>query len=1423
MKRNLRRVIAILMALFLCVGSVSWNELPAKAASAVYSGTDGALTWSIDSDGHLLVEGTGDYSGSTPAWTSHAMSIKTATIKVTGITKMSNFLKNCSELTSVDLSGLTTSSVTNMYGMFYGCSKLKYLDVSNFNTGKVVDMNGMFYGCASLVTLDLDNFNTQNVTNIAGMFYNCTRLKNLNVNNFNTKKVEYMAFLFTNCNNLKSLDLSSFDMASTTAVTIMFSGCDSLESIKTPKNNKCAVALPNGGNDNWIDTESKIYTELPNNLSYSVLLTYGTPATTSYSGMIGNLEWSINSKGHLLVEGTGDYTYNSSSAWWRYRSSIKTAEINVTDITNLSFLFADCTALTSVDLSGLNTSKVTNMRYMFNNCSKLTFVDLSGLDTSKVESMEMMFSACTSLLNLKLDGIDTTSVTDMRRTFADCTKLKNLDVSSFNTSNVTNMNSMFSNCKNLLGLDVSNFDTANVTDMSSMFSDCANVPNIDVSNFNTSNSTNMRSMFAGCSNLTSIDVTGFNTSNVTDMNSMFGGCSNLTNIDLRGFNTSNVKNMGTMFSRCSSLTNIDVSSFNTTNVTNMRYMFSECSGLTSLDVTQFDTTNATSKYGGLAEMFAGCSGLTSLDVSNFDTSNVVSMSGMFSRCSNLTSLDLSNFDMTNSRGGDMFIGCDNLMTLKTPKNNSSNIALYVNSKGYFTDEYGTIYHELPVNQGNSIMLTRVRGVESKQPDVGSGTAETPYEIDEAAELMWFMEKVNAGENSIHAKLTDDIDMNPGYKFAQDGNYTKSPEAGLITYWIPIGNDDIQYLGTFDGQNHVIKGIYCDSKHHNTTHFSRGYGLFGHCDESSEIKNLKTENSFIRGENCCGVGLICGISSGKISNCHGEGIVYGSEAGGICGASLGEIINCYSKGTISGPDGIGGICGTSQGSVFNCYNEGEIKSERGALLGGICGLSVTGVISNCYNTGTVYGEYGAGGICGQSSGEIVNCYNTGTVYGEYGAGGICGLAWSGEVSIENCYNIGSVTGNEKVDMIFGYTEEADVILSNNFYLANTETDSFDGTTYKTASQFASGEVAYLLQAAQTGTENVWGQLIGEETHPVLKGVKVYNVENCNGGQYSNSSESKAHNMINKVCVVCGEGKDVNLSGYTISLTGNIAVNFHVQLSEKVLSDSSAYMLFTFADGDTSKVKISDAELKTDGKKTYYVLTCEVQAPEINDEFTAKVITTVCETEVYTYSVKTYANYILNNTENNAEYAKAAPMIRAMLNYGGYSQKQFGHNTGSLANAGLYTESEDPVLVGTVPTLTEHAFTAPSKNIGVKYYGTSLLLNSETTIRHYFTFTEGENIAEIREKYEFKLADGTVLTPLMRGGMIYIDIKDINAADLDVKYEVTVTNKTTLETITFSYSALSYAKYVLDYALAGTNLVNVIKAMYFYNEAANSYFG
>jgi len=650
---------------------------------------------------------------------------------------------------------------------------------------------------------------------------------------------------------------------------------------------------------------------------------------------------------------------------------------------------------------------------------------------------------------------------------------------------------------------------------------------------------------------------------------------------------------------------------------------------------------------------------------------------------------------------------------------------------------------------------------------GDGEKDIVYEINNAGQLYWFVSYVNGGNNETHAVLTSDIIVND--KIYENGVLVSDTDN--LKKWTPIGNKTTQYKGVFDGQNHFVKGLYFNDSQ------AEYVGLFGYINQGSILNVGMIETYF------------CGYM----------------EVAGICGYNnKGKIVNCYNKGDISSSGTYAsGICGINYyGTISNCYNEGDVNGGEAA---GICAQNSYGIIQNSYNLGDIKSTtYYGGGICATQStssgnGKIVNCYSTGDVSTKTNsnAGGILGYMYPNTSSaVKNCY-----------------------------YLSGLGNSGTYGGTSKTATQFASGEVAYKLQLEQEGTSIIWGQVLGQESYPMLQGQTIYNVENCNGGAYSNVNVVGKHNFIEGECTLCKireiESK-ANLCGYTISLTGDIAVNFYMQLSEEIISDKAAYMLFTFADGETSKFNVSDAELKEDGQNIYYILKCKVQSPEINDTFTAKLITDVCDTREYSYSVKTYADYILNNTESNDEYTKAAPMVKAMLNYGGYVQKQFGHNTGSLANAGLYTESEDPVLVGTVPTLTAHAFSAPSKNIGVKYYGTSLLLNSETTIRHYFTFTEGEDIAEIREKYEFKLADGTVLTPIMRGGMIYIDIKDISAADLDVKYDITVTNKTTLETFTFSYSALSYAKYVLDYALAGTNLVNVIKAMYFYNEAANSYF-
>lgn len=208
--------------------------------------------------------------------------------------------------------------------------------------------------------------------------------------------------------------------------------------------------------------------------------------------------------------------------------------------TDISYVFQGLKNLKSVDISNWN--NLTNMDYLFSDCTNLTNVQLPT-NTSNVDKMSRLFNNCQSLENVDVSHFDTSKVKDMAYMFAGCIKLKAIDLSHFNTQNVTNMQNMFGKCLSLSKLDVSNFDTRNVTNMAYMFNQ-VKVDSIDVDEFDTSKVTNMTYMFNGCSNLSSLDVSHFNTSNVTNMQNMFGGTT-IPILDLSSFDASraNVDNM----------------------------------------------------------------------------------------------------------------------------------------------------------------------------------------------------------------------------------------------------------------------------------------------------------------------------------------------------------------------------------------------------------------------------------------------------------------------------------------------------------------------------------------------------------------------------------------------------------------------------------------------------------------------------------------------------------------------------------------------------------------------------------------------------------------------------------------------------------------------------------------------------------------
>ena len=338
--------------------------------------------------------------------------------------------------------------------------------------------------------------------------------------------------------------------------------------------------------------------------------------------------------------------------------------LNTSNVYVMSFMFNDCSSLTSIDLSHFNTAKVNYFDSMFQGCESLTSLDLSHFNTVMAEDMNFMFNACTSLKSIDMSHFNTANVRNMQNMFQNCISLTSLNLSSFNTAQVTNMWDMFALCGSLTSLDLSSFNTSNVQNMCRMFWGCTGLKNLNIRYFDTRNVTDMSYMFSSCSSLTSLDLSNFNTSKVSNMEHMFEYCSKLTSLDVSGFNTSNVTNMNSMFDYCRSLPSLDVSNFNTEKVYQMGRMFRDCESLKTLNLSNFYTPKVRYEshiWSGFKSMFSGCKSLTSLNISHFNTENADILDEMFKDCRALTVLDLSSFDTRDVRYIDhMFENCEKL-------------------------------------------------------------------------------------------------------------------------------------------------------------------------------------------------------------------------------------------------------------------------------------------------------------------------------------------------------------------------------------------------------------------------------------------------------------------------------------------------------------------------------------------------------------------------------------------------------------------------------------------------------------------------------------------------------------------------------------------------------------------------------------------
>jgi len=180
------------------------------------------------------------------------------------------------------------------------------------------------------------------------------------------------------------------------------------------------------------------------------------------------------------------YQFDGTAGWnGTFYGAITTATVDAScagfDGNSTRSLFDGFSALTDInDIGNLNTATVENMNNMFANCSALTTLDLHTFNTAKVTNMSMMFFHCTGLTSLRVSSWNTANVTNMNQMFDGCSSLDILNLSSWNTAKVTSMTSMFEGCSALVTIYVgSGWNTDVVTYSDNMFYLCEKIKGSD--------------------------------------------------------------------------------------------------------------------------------------------------------------------------------------------------------------------------------------------------------------------------------------------------------------------------------------------------------------------------------------------------------------------------------------------------------------------------------------------------------------------------------------------------------------------------------------------------------------------------------------------------------------------------------------------------------------------------------------------------------------------------------------------------------------------------------------------------------------------------------------------------------------------------------------------------------------------------------
>lgn len=379
-----------------------------------------------------------------------AVTIDISQFSTSLMTSLRGFLKGCSKIREIDLTGLNLDQVVSVSELLKDCRALGgMIDIGTWNSWKVKDFSEAFKS-TSLGTINADHLVTKSATNLSGMFsWNPVLSTIAGLETWNTSRVTDMSEVFCSCPRLGNPEVSGWNTESCTTMKSMFA--------------------------NLVGNPNNTMTDL--NLSG-----WKTDKCTSFSGMFQNNK-ALTSVGDLSKWNTRncqDFSYMFCGT-----DSLRSAgDIGKWDIRNardLSGMFEDC-GIVGLDLfaGGHDPEELEEIRGIFKNTRLHSIGRMPGWSMINLKDSSWAFSGVLGLDYLSFSWIPS-GLTKVDHMFY---KSGLVSVSFYNTdfSSVTDIDDMFSESPKLRSVSLGpGFDPINAAS-GHMFRGCNDLMQVSASN-----------------------------------------------------------------------------------------------------------------------------------------------------------------------------------------------------------------------------------------------------------------------------------------------------------------------------------------------------------------------------------------------------------------------------------------------------------------------------------------------------------------------------------------------------------------------------------------------------------------------------------------------------------------------------------------------------------------------------------------------------------------------------------------------------------------------------------------------------------------------------------------------------------------------------------------------------------------------------